>query len=204
MSRCLSDRALMEVLADLGSRERRAHLATCATCAARYRRMAGEIDIIRDVLAAPEPQAAWRSMPRAWIPVAATVGAVLLGVLMWVEVMLWRPLVNVEVESPELSASLAAVSAVLFSVDGEPSVASEAPGPVLDGNGEVAVACDGSDWLGEIRCARTLLGVDPTVDLTDENDDDENSALPSSDLGDAAIATTRSTTQAEQEVKGRS
>jgi hypothetical protein len=185
VSRCLSDRALMQVLADLGSRERRAHLATCAMCAARYRRMAAEVNSIRDVLTGPEPQAMSMWMPRAWIPVAATVGAVLVGVLMWVEVTLWKPVVNVDVESAELSASLAAVSAVLFTVDGEPSVASETGRPVREVDTEVAVVCDGSDWLGEIRCARTLLGVDPTVDLTDDDDDVENSAVPSSDGDDA-------------------
>ena len=84
MSSCLSDRALMRVLAELGTLAEDAHLAACALCAARYCRLRGEMDMIRHVLVTtPEPSAPAVAAPRWRVPglvEAAVVG--LLGGLM--------------------------------------------------------------------------------------------------------------------------
>src|SRR5207247_7194987 len=50
MSRCLSDEALMRVVAELATPAERAHLAACPACGARRSRLEGELDGIRQVL----------------------------------------------------------------------------------------------------------------------------------------------------------
>ena len=52
MKRCLTDRALTRVLAELGKPDELAHLAVCAPCAARYRRLESEMAEVAHVLAA--------------------------------------------------------------------------------------------------------------------------------------------------------
>ena len=47
MSRCLSDKALMRVMAELATPAEQAHLAACAACAARWREVSGEMGRIR-------------------------------------------------------------------------------------------------------------------------------------------------------------
>jgi hypothetical protein len=64
MKRCLTDRALTRVLAELGKPDEHAHLAVCRACAARYRRLQNEMTEIADVLAAtPGPRV--RTIPGA-------------------------------------------------------------------------------------------------------------------------------------------
>jgi hypothetical protein len=127
MSPCLSDDALERVQADLASVAERAHLAGCAACAARHRRIRGELALITGVLRdTPEP----RTHPaparrRQFMPVTVGLAAVAAALLIWVEVAVWRAVTPPATMQPqEVAAILADVSAALFSVSGDPSTAS--------------------------------------------------------------------------------
>ena len=77
MSRCLSDDALERDLAELASVAERAHLAGCAACATRHRRIRGELALITGVLRdTPEPRT--RPAPvrrRRWMPATVALAA---------------------------------------------------------------------------------------------------------------------------------
>jgi anti-sigma factor RsiW len=161
---CLTERALVRVLADLGTVAERAHLATCPACAARCRRMTDELDTIRQVLAArAEPVAASAAPGRRsrWLPAAAMVTALLAGGLVWMEVALWKgvlppkaPSVTEEAESEQVTQALASLSAALFSVSGEPTEArADAVALSLQPDDERDPACDGPDELTALECA---------------------------------------------------
>ena len=127
MSRCLSDDALERVEVDLASVAERAHLAGCAACAARHRRIRGELALITGVLRdTPEPRT--RPAParrRRWMPATVGLAAVAAALLIWVEVAVWRAVTPVPstMQPHEVAAILADVSAALFSVSGDPAAA---------------------------------------------------------------------------------
>ena len=131
MSPCLSDDALTRVHADLGSIAERAHLAACAACTARSRRMRGDLDLIAAVLRdAPEPvtRSAPVRAPRRWLPAAVGLSAAAAVLLVWVEVAVWRAVTPVppSMQPQEVAAILSDVSASLFSLSGDPGSASAA------------------------------------------------------------------------------
>lgn len=127
MSRCLSDDALERVEAELASDAERAHLAGCAACAARHRRIRDELALISAVLRdTPEP----RTQPtpvrrRRWMPATVGLAAIAAALLIWVEVAVWRAVTPVPptMQPHEVAAILADVSAALFSVSGDPPAA---------------------------------------------------------------------------------
>ncbi|HEX4995733.1 MAG TPA: hypothetical protein VFX87_12205 [Methylomirabilota bacterium] len=127
MSRCLSDDALERVEAELAAVAERAHLAGCAACAARHRRMRGDLALIAGVLRdTPEPRT--RPAParrRRWMPATVGLAAVAAALLIWVEVAVWRAVTPVPptMQPHEVAAILADVSAALFSVSGDPPAA---------------------------------------------------------------------------------
>lgn len=131
MSRCLSDDALERDLAELASVAERAHLAGCAACATRHRRIRGELALITSVLRnTPEPRT--RPAPvrrRRWMPAAVALAAVAAALLIWVEVAVWRAVTPVPptMQPHEVAAILADVSAALFSVSGDPPGAAAEP-----------------------------------------------------------------------------
>jgi hypothetical protein len=134
MNRCLSDDALERVLAELASVAERAHVAGCAACTARHRRIRSELALITGVLRdTPEPRT--RPAPvrrRRWM--TATVGlAAVAAALIWVEVAVWRAVTPVPptMQPHEVAAILADVSAALFSVSGDPA-ALTTPGATTD------------------------------------------------------------------------
>src|SRR5207249_3285011 len=90
MSRCLSERTLMRLIAGGGREAQRAHLAACDRCEARYRAIGDALDRVREVLLHTEPPL--RSAPllaRYWMPaIAAAVAS--LALLVWVEITVWR------------------------------------------------------------------------------------------------------------------
>ncbi len=154
MSPCLSDRALMRVVAELGEPAERAHLATCTDCAARHRRLTGEMDMIRHVLVTTvEPSLPARQAPRRWVPALATLSAVVMvGALLWIEVAVWKAIRSQSdaEPAPQVADILADVSYALFSVDGEPtSVRAQSPLVALDHASEVDGVCDGFPWPDE-------------------------------------------------------
>ena len=131
MSPCLSDDALTRVHTDLGSIAERAHLAACAACTARSRRMRGDLDLIAAVLRdTPEPvtRSAPVRAPRRWLPAAVGLSAAAAVLLVWVEVAVWRAVTPVppSMQPQEVAAILSDVSASLFSLSGDPGSASAA------------------------------------------------------------------------------
>lgn len=131
MSPCLSDDALTRVHADLGSIAERAHLAACAACTARSRRMRGDLDLIAAVLRdTPEPvtRSAPVRAPRRWLPAAVGLSAAAAVLLVWVEVAVWRAVTPLppSMQPQEVAAILSDVSASLFSLSGDPGSASAA------------------------------------------------------------------------------
>jgi hypothetical protein len=131
VSPCLSDDALTRAHAELGSIAERAHLAACAACTARSRRMRGDLDLIAAVLRdTPEPvtRSAPVRAPRRWLPAAVGLSAAAAVLLVWVEVAVWRAVTPVppSMQPQEVAAILSDVSASLFSLSGDPGSASAA------------------------------------------------------------------------------
>jgi len=125
VSACLSDDALERVEAELATVAERAHLAGCAACAARHRRIRDELALITGVLRdtrepRTRPVAARR---RRWMPATVGLAAVAAALLIWVEVAVWRAVTPVPptMQPHEVAAILADVSAALFSVSGDPA-----------------------------------------------------------------------------------
>jgi hypothetical protein len=131
VSPCLSDDALTRAHADLGSIAERAHLAACAACTARSRRMRGDLDLIAAVLRdTPEPvtRSAPVRAPRRWLPAAVGLSAAAAVMLVWVGVAVWRAVTPVppSMQPQEVAAILSDVSASLFSLSGDPGSAAAA------------------------------------------------------------------------------
>jgi hypothetical protein len=132
MSPCLSDDALARVHADLASIPERAHLAGCATCAGRSRRMRHDLDLITAVLRdTREPLTRVAPARRRWLPAAVGLSVAAAALLVWVEVAVWRAVTPVPptMQPQEVAVILSDVSASLFSVSGDP-----ASGPAEDGS----------------------------------------------------------------------
>ena len=92
MSRCLSDRALLLIDDGEGSSIQRTHLKECEACAARYRQLGRDLEVLSRVLQEERPPqtASHRSHPfaRRWLPRAAVLAMTL--VLVWAGVRLWQ------------------------------------------------------------------------------------------------------------------
>jgi hypothetical protein len=168
MSRCLSEKALLRVLAELASGDERAHLATCSACAARRRALSVEMETIARVLATtPEPRmqtvrATWR-----WVPAAAALAAAAVGALLWIEVAAWKAIQPVPdpPRTQELATALADLSSALFSMDGEPDhVLAEGVVEALEQDDERDAICDGPMGFGEVECADALSDAEATTD----------------------------------------
>jgi hypothetical protein len=126
MSRCLSEDALARVLAELATDGERAHLASCAACARRSRRLRHDLTTITGVLRdIPEPRPRATAFRRRWLPAAVGLSAGALALLLWVEVAVWRAVTPVPptMQPQEVAAILADVSASLFSLTGSPATA---------------------------------------------------------------------------------
>jgi hypothetical protein len=170
MSRCLSDKALMRVMAELGTPAEQAHLAGCGACALRWRKASAEIGRIRQVLlTSREPLR--RAASRPWRSIAAAAGlvAIAVGALVWIEVTVWKTIQPAEdlASASQIEAALADITAAIFSVDGDPPRAlaedldRTAPGP--DGD-LVSPGCDEPGWVDEAECSDTLSGLEAAQD----------------------------------------
>ena len=154
MTSCLSDQALMRVVAELGTSGELAHLATCAACAAHQRRLTDELDVIRHVLVTtPEPSGPITSARRRWVPAMAALSAVVMvSALLWLEVIVWKTIQSASEEepAPETVGVLVDVSSALLSVDGEP-IAIDAQSLLVaaDPRSEADRVCDESEWPEE-------------------------------------------------------
>jgi len=133
MTSCLSDDTLERVHADLGSIAERAHLAGCAACTGRSRRLRRDLDLITAVLRdTREPLTRVAPARRRWMPAAIGLSTAALALLVWVEVAVWRAVTPVPptMQPQEVAAILSDVSASLFSVNGDPVPAAGEEGPL--------------------------------------------------------------------------
>ena len=167
MSRCLSDEALMRVVAELATPAEGAHLAACPACGTRRSRLEGELDGIRQVLVTtPEPRRLAAPSRRRSIAAVAALSAVAVGALLWIEATVWKTLQPAPdaARAEQIASVLADVSAALFSVDGEPALAlAESPvATALGQGGDTDPVCDGP--LGDAECSDTLDGVEGSMD----------------------------------------
>ena len=167
MSRCLSDEALMRVVAELATPAERAHLAACPACGARRSRLEGELDGIRQVLVTTAEPRRLAAPSRRWsIAAMVTLSAAAVGALLWIEATAWKTLQPAPdaARAEQIAAVLADVSAALFSVDGEPALAlAESPvATALGLGGDTDPVCDGP--LGDAECSDTLDGVEGSMD----------------------------------------
>ena len=130
MTRCLSDEALTRVLAELATDAERAHATSCTACARRARRARHDLTTIAAVLSeTPEPRPRAAVLRPRWLPAAVGLSAAALGLLLWVEVAVWRAVTPVPptMQPQEVAAILADVSASLFSLTGGPVGAASTP-----------------------------------------------------------------------------
>jgi len=179
MSRCLSDKMLLRVVAELGTPAQHSHLTTCAMCAMRHRRFSGELGMIRQVLVATdEPR--WRAVPSRLRTVAgmAALSAVAVAALLWIEVTAWKALQPApDVASAEqIETTLADVTAALFSVEGEPTrVDSETQiEAALVRDGVASPECDSQPGLGTAPCSESLLDLEESPDASETESKDSN------------------------------
>lgn len=130
MTGCLSDRALARVQVELASDDERAHLASCAGCARRARRLRVDLELVTRVLSdTPEPRPRTADLRRRWMPAAFGLSAAALALLLWVEVAVWRAVTPPATMQPqEVAAILSDVSASLFSLSGTPAGGGSATG----------------------------------------------------------------------------
>jgi hypothetical protein len=118
MNRCLGDRTLWLLSEGEGSREDRAHVASCAICAARLRRLEQDLGRLRSALSGPQPpQAAiarLRPVRKRWMASAAALAAIVM--FAWLGV--WRqqpsPPLATEARQESIWPFIEGVSAVLF------------------------------------------------------------------------------------------
>lgn len=156
MTRCLTDRALTRLLADLGTPSDRAHLLVCAPCAARYRRLQSEITGIAHVLAAThEPRGRTLPATRRWIAAAAVLATALAGAWLSIETASWRQVPVRSLQDPVVATAMTDLTAALFSVDGEPR--GRAAPLVPDMTQEAG--CETVTLIAGIHCADGLLGL---------------------------------------------
>ncbi|MBI2529259.1 MAG: hypothetical protein HYY95_16315 [Candidatus Rokubacteria bacterium] len=161
MSRCLSDKALTQAQAGLGSPAEQAHLESCPNCAWRLRALARDLAVIGRVLATTrEPLTRTVPTARRWLPAALGASALAFAALLWVEVAVWRAMTVVPppLLTEEASAMLTEVSAALFSVRGYATATAEAEELLLTGESEEdeedgESECDGPDWLATPGCS---------------------------------------------------
>ncbi|HJY83744.1 MAG TPA: hypothetical protein VKK81_21990 [Candidatus Binatia bacterium] len=120
MNTCLCNRALLLLSAGEGTSEQHAHLATCASCAAQYRRFVHDLEAIEQMLreTSPSPTVARRFFPLRlrWRPVTVAFAATLVLVWggLWLRQPSWPP-VSDEARIEDVSRFLAdEVSPALF------------------------------------------------------------------------------------------
>ncbi len=91
MNTCLRKRTLLLLSAGEGTNEQRVHVATCASCAARYRRFVRELEVIEHMLreTSPPPAVSRRFPSWRWRPVMAALAATF--VLVWGGLWLRQP-----------------------------------------------------------------------------------------------------------------
>jgi len=156
MKRCLTDRALNRLLAELGKPDERTHLAVCTHCAARYRRLESEMAEIAHVLAAT-PESRVRTMPATgrWIAAAAALAAVVAGAWFSLETGSRIQVAPGSPRDPQMATAMANITSALFSVDGEPRGSAAA----LELHVTHEADCETTTPIAGIYCAGGALGL---------------------------------------------
>jgi hypothetical protein len=119
MSHCLRDRTLWLLSEGEASREEQAHVASCALCAARLRRLEQDLNHVRSTLSTPPPpqaaSARLRPVRVRWIASAATLAAVV--VVGWLGLWSQLPSLPLPMEARQESIwpFIEGASAALFS-----------------------------------------------------------------------------------------
>ena len=156
MTECLSDRALTRVLAELGTRDERAHLAACVACATRFGRLQGEMAEIVEVLSGtPEPRLRVRQGAGRWVATGAALAAVAVAALFWIETGSRTRVRPASDETRQVAVALADISSALFSVDGEP----RRPSASLERDEPFEGGCETATRLDRIDCADGALAL---------------------------------------------
>lgn len=177
MSRCLSDRALARMLAELAAPAERAHLAVCSGCSVRFRRLHRDIGAIAGVLASTTDAGTQRRpVPWRWRAAAAMVAAASVAGLLWVETTMWtasRSMTDPGMDR-EIALALEDLWSSVLSTDGESSRSLD-PSALLAEAAErdLIGVCDDRSGPDEAGCVDALgddppfvdaLGSDVTVD----------------------------------------
>ena len=148
MSRCLSERAIMRLIAGGGRDAQRAHLAACHRCDARYLAIGRDLDRVTQVLLHTEPQHRAPSLiARYWMPATAAAVAAL-ALLVWVEITVWRAATPTQPE--EVTAFLSDLSATMFSTRDALAAGEDSGAGSLSEDG-LGGGCS-SDPLGVLGC----------------------------------------------------
>jgi hypothetical protein len=122
MSRCVRDRTLWLLTEGEASREERAHVATCAACVARFRRLERKLSHLQSVLSGASPPVMApvrsRSVRLRLMAPAAALAAVLM--VAWCGVWWQQRWLSLPTGMPQESAwnLIEAVSTALFSTGG--------------------------------------------------------------------------------------
>jgi hypothetical protein len=156
MKRCLTDRALTRLLAELGKPDERAHLAVCAPCAARYRRLESEMAELAYVLTAtPWPRV--RTMPATgrWVAATAALAAVVAGAWLSMETGSRIQVTPLSRRESQAMTAMADITSALFSVDGEP----RGPAAALELDATREADCETTTPIAGIYCAGGALGL---------------------------------------------
>ena len=160
MNRCVRDRTLWLLSEGEGSREDRAHVASCVACSARLRRLEEELRHLMSVLRAPPPPqlipARTQPVHVQWLTAAAMLAAMFMVV--WVGVW-WQqpspPVLPMEVSQESIGSFIDAVSAALFATVDPGVMSSPDPLPDLD-DLQAALAghwpCDEQAVFGDVTC----------------------------------------------------
>jgi hypothetical protein len=119
MSRCLGDRTLWLLSEGEASREDRAHVVSCVTCASRLQRLEQTLHCLQSVLTGPPPEIALaqrRHVRRRWTASAGALAAIVM--LAWFGGWWLRPPSSLPVEARQESIwpFIEGVSTVLFPI----------------------------------------------------------------------------------------
>jgi len=148
MSRCLSERALLKLVAGDDRNAHLVHLAVCDSCDARYRAIVSDLHRVSDVLLHSEPpQWSPSRLARYWLP-ASAVAVAAVALLVWVEITVWRAVTPAQPE--EVTAFLSDLSATMFSA-GDALAATDDIGTDVTGDDVPSANCP-PDALGGPGC----------------------------------------------------
>src|SRR5438552_8023209 len=146
MTRCLSDAALIRLLAGDGTADERAHMTACAACGDRHRRAGSELTTVRHVLLATDPpRTRVVARTRSWA-IAAVAAPLVVTLAVWGHVAIRGPdapgLAARQRSDHEASVLLTELSLAMLSIDarlaasvldaGVPSLSADAPDRVAD------------------------------------------------------------------------